>query len=124
MQDMLSLLPEGADAKFDSRHRMVIAASQRAKYLIQGGRPTTPSKFKKETTVALEEVLHGQVEYLVGKDARQAMKEAKRVRETEIARGPLPEAVAEDAREIKKELSVYVDDTPKAPASPEGEAEE
>src|SRR5215216_793970 len=103
MQDMLLLLPDGAQTKFDSRHRMVIAASQRAKYLMQGGRAVIASKFRKETTVALDEVLHGDIEFLIGKDARQAMKDAKRVREAEAARPPVPaEAVAEDAREIKK----------------------
>lgn len=124
MLDMLSLLPDSAETPFDSRHRMVIAASQRAKYLMQGGRPALQSKFRKETTVALDEVLHGHIEFLTGKDARQAMKEAKRVKEAEATRvQATPEVVAEDAREIKKELSVFVDDSPKAtpPAETEGE---
>ena len=124
MLDMLSLLPDAAETPFDSRHRMVIAASQRAKYLMQGGRPALQSKFRKETTVALDEVMHGHIEFLTGKDARQAMKEAKRMKEAEAARVQTPpEAVVEDAREIKKELSVYVDDSPKpaAPAEPDAE---
>ena len=124
MQDMLSLLPDGAQTKFDSRHRMVIAASQRAKYLMQGGRPLLASKFRKETTIALDEILHGPIEFLTGKDARQAMKEAKRIREAEAARPPVvPETAAEDAREIKKELSVFVDDSPKGAPAGESEAE-
>lgn len=121
MIDMLSLLPEGCEERFDSRHRLVIAASQRAKHIMQGGRALGTSKFRKETTVALEEVLHGQIPFVTGKEARQAMKEAKRMKETEVQRPVVPEVVAEDAKEIKKELSVYVDDSPK-PA--EGESEE
>ena len=121
MIDMLSLLPEGCEERFDSRHRLVIAASQRAKNIMQGGRTVGASKFRKETTVALEEMLHGEVPFLTGKDARQAMKEAKRLKETEVQRAAVPEpVVVEDAKEIKKELSVYVDDTVK----PEAETEE
>lgn len=134
MVDMLSLLPENSVKSFDSRHRLVIAASQRAKQLMQGSKHTVPSKFTKETTTAIEEMLRGQLDFLVGKEARQAMKDAKRVRESEIERMAMAAAtttLGEDAREIKKELSVYVDDSPKAdepeaegPTESEPEAEE
>lgn len=119
MMDALSLLPEHSHERFDSRHRLVLAASQRAKHLLQGGKPLGASKFTKETTIALDEVLQGQIEFLTGKDARQAMKDAKRGRESEVERMAMT-STGEDAREIKKELSVYVDDSPKA-AEPEGE---
>lgn len=117
MIDMLSLLPESAHERFDSRHRLVIAAAQRAKHLMQGAKPVGPQRFIKETTVALDEVLHGQIQFLTGKEARQAIKESKRGREAELERPPIVES-PEDAREIKKELSVYVDDSAKG-----GEAE-
>lgn len=119
MIDMLSLLPQYTPDQFDSRHRLVIVAAQRAKHLIQGAKPTGSSRFTKETTIALDEVLRGQVKYLAGKEAREAMKEAKRGREGETER--LAMMTGEDAREIKKELSVYVDDTAKPSA---GESEE
>lgn len=119
MLDMLSLLPEYTPEQFDSRHRLVIVAAQRAKHLLQGSRPFGPSRFTKETTVALDEVLRGEAKYFVGKEAREAMREAKRGKEGETER--IAMMTGEDAREIKKELSVYVDDTPKAP---EPEAEE
>ncbi|MGH7208085.1 MAG: DNA-directed RNA polymerase subunit omega [Nitrospiraceae bacterium] len=119
MIDALSLLPEHSHERFDSRHRLVIAACQRAKHLLQGGKPLGVSKFTKETTIALDEVLQGLIEFLAGKDARQAMKDAKRGRESEVERMAMA-STGEDAREIKKELSVYVDDSPKA-AEPEGE---
>lgn len=109
MIDMLNLLPQYTSNEFDSRHRLVIVASQRAKHLTQGARPSGPSRFTRETTVALDEVLKGQVKYLIGKEARDAMKEAKRGKEGETER--IAMMTGEDAREIKKELSVYVDDT-------------
>lgn len=111
MVDMLSLLPQYTPNEFDSRHRLVIVASQRAKHLTQGAKPTGPSRFTKETTAALDEVLRGKISYLTGKAARDAMKEAKRGKEGETER--IAMMTGEDAREIKKELSVYVDDTAK-----------
>ncbi len=111
MIDMLSLLPQYTQNEFDSRHRLVIIAAQRAKHLTQGAKPTGPMRFNKETTNALDEVLRGRIKYLTGKDARDAMKEAKRGKEGESER--LAMMTGEDAREIKKELSVYVDDTAK-----------
>ena len=114
MVDMLSLLPEYSPEQFDSRHRLVIVAAQRAKHIVQGSRPFGASRFTKETTIALDEVLKGEAKYLVGKEARDAMKEAKRGKEGETERMAM--MTGEDAREIKKELSVYVDDSPKPPA--------
>lgn len=122
--DMLPLLPEYTNEQFDSRHRLVLVASQRAKQLMQGSKPIGPLRFTKETTIALDEVLNHGVPYLTGKDARDALKEARKGREMENERMAM--MTAEDAREIKKELSNYVDDSPKAPppAVQPAEAEE
>jgi len=118
MTDMLSLLPEGSAERYDSSYRMVIAAAQRAKQLMQGPKSSSALKFTKETTIALEEVLQGRVNFLTGREARQAMRDAKRIREGDMEHLATAKPVAgEDAREIKKELSVYIDDSPKRPAS-------
>ena len=118
MIDMLRVLPQYTIDQFDSRHRLAIIAAQRAKHIVQGSRHA-PSRFTKETTIALEEVLQGQVTYLVGQEARDAMREAKRGKEGEMERIAL--MTGDDAKEIKKELSVYVDDSPKPVV---GESEE
>src|SRR5919112_584767 len=108
MMDMLALLPENSKNRYDSRHRLVIAASQRAKQIMQGSRPTIQTKFTKETTMAIDEMVQGRLEFLTGKEARQAMKDLKRMRETEFERiATSATTLGEDAREIKKELSVY-----------------
>jgi DNA-directed RNA polymerase subunit omega len=114
MIDMLRLLPQYTAGEFDSRHRLAIVAAQRTKHILQGSRHAT-SRFTKETTIALDEVLRGQVTYLVGQEARDAMKESKRSREGEMER--VASMSGDDAKEIKKELSVYVDDTPPTVAS-------
>lgn len=117
MIDMLRLLPQYTAGEFDSRHRLAIIAAQRAKHILQGSRHGA-SRFTKETTIALDEVLRGQTKYLIGEEARNAMKEAKRGKEGEMERVAM--MTGDDAKEIKKELSVYVDDTPK-PVVAEGE---
>ena len=63
MIDALSLLPEYDHSKIDSRHRLVIATSQRAKHLMQGARPAQPSKYSKATSIALEEMLNQVAEF-------------------------------------------------------------
>jgi DNA-directed RNA polymerase subunit omega len=114
MKDTFTRLAEYSRERFDSRHRLVIAASQRAKQIMQGAKLMFPSRYMKETTIALDEVLHGHVPFVTGKDARQAVKEAKRGKEGEVERMVLTGS-GEDVQEIKKELSVYVDDTTKPP---------
>ena len=108
--DALSLLPQHHQKEFDSRYRIVLIAAQRAKQLVRGGEPYLASKFSKDTSRALEEVLNGQVPYLIGQEAKEAIKIAKRVNERPIDPA-LYAQPDENAQEIKKELSVYIDDT-------------
>lgn len=110
MIDALSLLPEDPQKRFDSLHRLVLCASQRAKHLMQGAKLVIQSKFTKPTTIALDEVLHGHVQFLTGKEARQAMRDVKRSKEGEVEQIAALES-DEDAHDIKKDLSVYVDDS-------------
>ena len=119
MNDAQSLLPEYSHDEFDSRHRLVLVAAQRAKQMIHGAKPFGSSKFTKEATIALDEVLRGSVHHLRGEDARRAMKHSKRGREAEAQRMAIVAGV--DAQEIKKELSMYVDDTAKPTQPTEGE---
>lgn len=111
MPDTQSLLPVYEEDQFDSRHRLVLVASQRAKQLVQGASPILASKFTKESTIAINEVLHGKIKHLRGEEAREALKEAKRGKDADAER--MAEVAGEDAKEIKKELSVYVDDSVK-----------
>jgi DNA-directed RNA polymerase subunit omega len=110
--EALSLLPDNQEFQCGSRSRLVIVAAQRARLLMQGATPLLVTKHTKPTTIALEEVLRGMVKFLIGKEARQAMKEAKKQRERELERLSLAQVVGEDAHEIKKDLGVLVDDSP------------
>lgn len=119
MPDTQSLLPQYEQDQFDSRHRLVHVASQRAKQLVQGATPLIASKFTKYTTIAIDEVLHGKLQHLRGEEAREALKESKRGKDADAER--MAVVAGEDAKEIKKELSVYVDDSIKLEDLPEGQ---
>lgn len=98
--------------RLDSRFRLVIIATERARRLIAGAKPCVPLRYLKESTVALEEIVSCNIEVVTGQDARSA------VREAIAGKGSKPgdvrvEAVEEDAtkKEIEKDLSVYIDDS-------------
>jgi DNA-directed RNA polymerase subunit omega len=88
----------------------VLIAAQRAKQLVRGAAPKGTSKFSKETSMALEEVLAGNVAYVIGAEAKQAIRDSKMAHQRPIDPA-LYAQPDENAQEIKKELSVYIDDT-------------
>ena len=116
MIDALSLLPEHHQTQFDSRFRIVLIAAQRAKQIMRGASTAGSNKFIKETSSALEEVLHGNVNYFMGEEAREAIKQAKGAGDREFDPALLAQT-DENAKEIQKELSVYIDDSPKSEES-------
>ncbi len=124
MTDALSLLPEHHQTQFDSRFRIVLIAAQRAKQIMQGVPSERSNKYSKETSAALEEVLQGEVPYLMGEEARNAIRQAKGMGERDFDPALFAQS-DENAQEIQKELSVYIDDTPKVeePVAEETESE-
>ena len=68
--EVLSLLDHHSNTKIDSHFRIVIIGVQRAKQLLGGAPPTSQKPFAKETSRAVYEVLKGDVEFVVGTEAR------------------------------------------------------
>jgi len=97
--------------RLDSRFRLVVVATERARKLINGAKPCVPLKYLKESTVALEEIVSCDVEIVKGKDARKALRESIEQKEKQAA--GTQELIEEDQvkKEIEKELGNYVDDT-------------
>ena len=98
--------------RLDSRFRLVIIATERARRLIAGAKPCVPLRYLKESTVALEEIVSCNIEVVTGKDARNAVREAIEGKESKPGDVRV-EAVEEDAtkKEIEEDLSVYIDDS-------------
>ena len=113
--DIISLPFELKDKGIE-RYRLVIMASQRVKQLVDGAKPHIETKNSKPTSIALEEVLQGKIEYLTGKEARIAQKEYKEIRRAKL-KGSI--GIADNQVEIKKDLSIYLDETREKPKEPE-----
>ena len=105
--DLLSLMTGVEKMEIDSRYRVVIITAQRARQLMRGVKPKITSKFNKETTVALDETFGGKVEYIIGKEARAALKEA-RLKESVLKPKVFPSST-EDSGETKKDSTPYMD---------------
>jgi DNA-directed RNA polymerase subunit omega len=99
-------LPEGVD----SRYRVVAVSAQRARQLSEGARASVETRYIKPTTIALQEFYAGMLEFLTGQEARLAQKEAKRIREEAMAVKALEARHAALSEEIKRDLSVYVEE--------------
>lgn len=105
--EVLSLLDHHSNTKIDSNYRIVIIAVQRAKQLLQGAPPTSQKPFAKETCRAIYEVLQGDVDFVVGTEAR-LFKEAREHAQAKAAASELPPP--------EKAASPATTDTSKAPA--------
>lgn len=97
--------------KIDSQHRLSILAVQRARQIIQATTSPIDTRYEKATTIALEEILENKVVFVIGKEAIAAQKDAKRARAEELRAWEKMARDGDLATEIKKDLSVYVDDS-------------
>ena len=104
--------------RLDSRYRLVVIGAQRGRQLMEGARASEETKYLKATTVAIEEFLEGSLTFLTGKDARVAQREARKLREETMRKRALMEREEEITNEIKKDLSLYIDDSARSKSEP------
>ena len=107
--DVISLPVEFDMKKIDSRFRLVIAVTKRAKDLFYGEMPVITTNSGKVTTVALEEVISGSVNVLTGKAAVRAGEEAERLTHTAIMdEASQKVSFPEKLTELEKDLEEYL----------------
>ena len=70
--DIIKLPIEHRAETVDSRFRLVLMAAQRARQISDGSEVLVKSKYVKNTTLALEEAIEGQLKYVIGEQARKA----------------------------------------------------
>ena len=103
--DIISLPIKFDKTKIDGTYRLVMAAVKRAKDLSQGSLPIIASKAQKITTLAIEEVASGAVKIIKGKEAVQAIEDAKKeVHQKVIDEAQQKETMPEDMTELEKDL--------------------
>ncbi len=96
-----------------SRYRLAILAAQRTRQLLEGAAPTVTTRYAKSTSVALVEILKGDLEILYGKEAVKHQDEAVRIRKERKNRYLSPEREEELRKEIKKDLNIFMSDAGK-----------
>lgn len=104
--DIISLPIEYDKKKIDSRFRLVIISTQRARELSLGASQKVQAKSKKATTTAIIESISNNIEYIIGEDALIAKEKAEKIdykKLVEARRKPLT-----DLSEIEKDLKVYL----------------
>jgi len=107
--DLVSLPPEFDKKRIDSRFRLVLAVTKRAKELRNGVMPKIASKAKKMTTIALEEVVSGSVSVLTGGAAVKAKEEAGKLTYDDMMDEAKQKAsLPEEPTELEKDLEVYL----------------
>jgi DNA-directed RNA polymerase subunit omega len=106
--DIISLPVEYDHKKIDGKFRIIAIAAQRAKELSLGASPRVKTKAKKVTTVALEETIDNNVEFLTGESAKKAKEEAKKFDYRKLLEEKKREISGEDMTEFEKDLKVYL----------------
>lgn len=106
--DIISLPIEYDNKKIDSKFRLVAIAAQRAKELSMGSKPRMQTKSKKVTSIAIEELINGNIEFLTGEEARIANEEAKKFDYRKLLEESKKAAAGEELTELEKDLKVYL----------------
>jgi DNA-directed RNA polymerase subunit omega len=94
--EIIELPIEIKSGQLDSRYRLVIIGAQRARQLMEGARASEDTKY---------------LTFLTGKEARLAQRDARKIREDALRKRALLEREEEITNEIRKDLSIYVDDS-------------
>lgn len=106
--DIISLPIEIDKQKIDSRFRLVIIASQRAIELSKGVKPKTQAKLNKITSNAILEAVNGEIDFLTGVDATNALEMAEKLDFKKwLTEKKRPVG---DLSDIEKDLKIYLHD--------------
>lgn len=106
--DIISLPVEYRNSNVDGKYRLVVIASQRAKDLSLGAEPKIQTKSQKVTSVAIEEAVSGDLEFLTGEEAVAAREQAGKFDYRKLLEDRRRLAAGEDLSELEKDLKVYL----------------
>lgn len=104
--DIITLPVEYNRKHIESRYRLVVVASQRARELSFGAKEKIQTKAKKVTTTAILETISGEIAFLTGDQAVKEMEKTEKFdykKLLEEKRRPI-----EDLSELEKDLRVYL----------------
>lgn len=108
--DIVSLPVELDKKRLDSKYRLVAVAAQRARELSLGAKAKIQTKSKKVTSIAVEETIGNNLEFLTGEEARKAKEEAKKFDYKKFLEEKRREGAPEDLSELEKDLRIYLNE--------------
>ncbi len=106
--DIIALPIENDKKKIDSRYRLVVLASQRARELSLGAKTRVQTKVKKVTTSALLETISGEIPFLTGAEAVAMKEKTENIDYKKLIEDK--RRSMEDLSELEKDLKVYLHD--------------
>jgi DNA-directed RNA polymerase subunit omega len=106
--DIISLPVEYDHTRIDGKYRLVAIASQRAKDLSLGTKPKIQTKSKKVTSIAIEEAIGSELEFLTGEEAVKAREESGKFDYRKLLEESRKISAGEDLSELEKDLKVYL----------------
>lgn len=108
--DIVTLPIEFDEKKIDGRYRLVIAAAQRAREILQGLYPGKTARGSQACIMALEEVISKNVDIIKGEEAKRIRDKVKRTNyERMIEEASANEAItSKELSELEKDLKVYL----------------
>ena len=108
--DIVTLPIEYDETRIDGRYRLVIAAAQRCREILQGVYPGKTARGSQACIMALEEVISENVEIIKGEEAKKIREKVKRTSyERMIEEAQATEDIAsKELSELEKDLKVYL----------------
>lgn len=105
--DIITLPIEYDKKKIESKYRLAVIASQRARELVLGSDPKLTKKAKKITTTSLLEMVTGEVKFIIGEEAAVARAKADRIDFKKLIEDRRKTSSV-DLSELEKDLKIYL----------------
>jgi DNA-directed RNA polymerase subunit omega len=104
--DIISLPIEYDKKKIESKYRLAVIASQRARELAVGSETKVAKKAKRISTTALIETISGEIKFLIGAEAAEAREKADKIDFKKLIEDKRKSLT--DLSELEKDLKVYL----------------
>ncbi len=104
--DIITLPIEYDKKKIESKYRLAVIASQRARELAFGAEPRIPKKSKMISTLSLLETISGEIKFLIGAEAAEARERAEKIDFRKLIEDKRKSIT--DISELEKDLKTYL----------------
>jgi len=104
--DIITLPIEYDKKKIESKYRLAVIASQRARELAFGAEPRVAKKTQKISTVSLLETISGEIKFVIGEKAAEAREKADKIDFRKLIEDK--RKAITDISELEKDLKTYL----------------